>query len=227
MTEAHTDERDVTRRTLLQRGAGRRGRRGDRARRPARRRPRPAGSGRRPARDGGRGPHPRHRGGPAHRGLRPRCQLPVALPPRAAQLCLRRAGVRPAGARYDRELAFVATVLHDLGLVEAFQTPSERFEVDGADAARRFLHRLRVPAGRVDVVWDAIALHTSAGIAARKRPEIALVSVGSALDFTGNGLDRIPADVLAEVLGNFPGWSSRRSRWTRCCRCAAPSPWAS
>ncbi|MFC5660914.1 HD domain-containing protein, partial [Streptomyces nogalater] len=108
------------------------------------------------------------------------------------------------GARYDRELAFVATVLHDLGLVEAFQTPSERFEVDGADAARRFLHRLRVPAGRVDVVWDAIALHTSAGIAARKRPEIALVSVGSALDFTGNGLDRIPADVLAEVLGNFP-----------------------
>ncbi|MFF9581472.1 HD domain-containing protein [Streptomyces achromogenes] len=108
------------------------------------------------------------------------------------------------GARYDRELGFVAAVLHDLGLVEAFQTPAERFEVDGADAARRFLHRLRVPAGRVDVVWDAIALHTSAGIAARKRPEIALVSVGSALDFTGNGLERIPSDALAEVLDVFP-----------------------
>ncbi|MCE0447969.1 hypothetical protein LT493_41635 [Streptomyces tricolor] len=38
------------------------------------------------------------------------------------------------GVRYDRELAFVAAVLHDLGLVEEFRTPAERFEVDGADA---------------------------------------------------------------------------------------------
>jgi hypothetical protein len=61
-----------------------------------------------------------------------------------------------------------------------------------------------MPAERVDVVWDAIALHTSAGIATRKRPEIALVSVGSGLDFTGNGLEQIPSDVLDEVLTVFP-----------------------
>ncbi|MFI0168236.1 HD domain-containing protein [Streptomyces sp. NPDC017095] len=106
--------------------------------------------------------------------------------------------------RYDRELGFVAAVLHDLGLVEAFRTPSERFEVDGADAARRFLERLRVPAERVEVVWDAIALHTSAGIAARKRPEIALVCAGSGVDFTGHGLERIPSDAVTEVLDAFP-----------------------
>ncbi|MEU3416111.1 hypothetical protein ABZ760_33530, partial [Streptomyces sp. NPDC006658] len=72
------------------------------------------------------------------------------------------------------------------------------------DAARRFLERLRVPAERVDVVWDAIALHTSMGIATRKRPEIALVAVGSGLDFTGNGLERIPSDAVADVLEAFP-----------------------
>ncbi|MER6300005.1 HD domain-containing protein [Kitasatospora sp. NPDC001539] len=108
------------------------------------------------------------------------------------------------GVRYDRELVFVAALLHDLGLLEEFRTPTERFEVDGADAAQRFLEQQDVAAPRVAVVWDAIALHTSVGIATRKRPEIAMVCVGSGLDFTGNGLERIPPDALAEVLSAFP-----------------------
>ncbi|MET9292500.1 HD domain-containing protein [Streptomyces sp. NPDC003077] len=108
------------------------------------------------------------------------------------------------GVRYDRELAFVAAILHDLGLVKAYQSPNERFEVDGADAARRFLREQRMSADRVAVVWDAIALHTSVGIATRKRPEIAMISVGSGLDFTGNGLQDFPSDVLEEILAAYP-----------------------
>lgn len=108
------------------------------------------------------------------------------------------------GIRYDRELAFVAAVLHDLGLVRAYQTPDERFEVDGADAARAFLREQRVAAWRVEVVWDAIALHTNVGIANRKRPEIGIVAVGSGLDFTGNGLQQIPSDARTDVLAAFP-----------------------
>ncbi|WP_344954476.1 HD domain-containing protein [Actinomadura miaoliensis] len=108
------------------------------------------------------------------------------------------------GVHYDRELVFVAAVLHDLGLVESFQTPAEPFEVDGADAARRFLRERRVPAERAELVWDAIALHTSIGIATRKRPEIALVSVGSGMDFTGNDLRQLPSGALEEVLAAFP-----------------------
>jgi hypothetical protein len=105
---------------------------------------------------------------------------------------------------YDRELAFVAAVLHDLGLVEAYRTPTERFEVDGADAARRFLVGHRVPAERVEIVWDAIALHTDTGVATRKRPEIAMVSLGSGLDFSGNGLQQIPSETREEILAAFP-----------------------
>ncbi|WP_369217990.1 HD domain-containing protein [Streptomyces flavofungini] len=108
------------------------------------------------------------------------------------------------GVRYDRELAFVAALLHDLGLVKAYQTPHERFEVDGADAARTFLRKRHMPAGRADVVWDAIALHTNVGIATRKRPEIGIVAIGSGLDFTGNDLEKIPSDALAEILAAFP-----------------------
>ncbi|MEU7040857.1 HD domain-containing protein [Streptomyces varsoviensis] len=108
------------------------------------------------------------------------------------------------GVRYDRELAFVAAALHDLGLVKEYQTPAERFEVDGADAAQRFLRAQRVPADRIEIVWDAIALHTTVGIATRKRPEIAMVSVGSGLDFTGDDLQQIPSDMLAEILRDYP-----------------------
>lgn len=108
------------------------------------------------------------------------------------------------GVTYDRELVFVAAVLHDLGLIEAFQTPTERFEVDGADAARKFLTERHMSAERAEVVWDAIALHTSVGIATRKRPEIAMISVGSGMDFAGNDLQRIPSDALDDVLTAFP-----------------------
>ncbi|MGW5867303.1 HD domain-containing protein [Streptomyces sp. NPDC055239] len=108
------------------------------------------------------------------------------------------------GVPYDSELAFVAAALHDLGLVKAYQTPTERFEVDGADAAQRFLREQGMSADRAAVVWDAIALHTNAGIATRKRPEIAMVSVGSGLDFAGNDLQEIPSDVLEEILTTFP-----------------------
>ncbi|MFC9429807.1 HD domain-containing protein [Streptomyces sp. NPDC056987] len=108
------------------------------------------------------------------------------------------------GVRYDRELAFVAAALHDLGLVAAYRTPTERFEVDGADAAQRFLKEQRMSAERVEVVWDAIALHTNVGIATRKRPEIAMISIGSGLDFAGNDIQQIPSEILEEILTEFP-----------------------
>src|SRR5215472_16191207 len=40
-------------------------------------------------------------------------------------------------ATYDGEVMAVATLLHDIGLAEAFNGPL-RFEVEGANAARRF-----------------------------------------------------------------------------------------
>ena len=75
------------------------------------------------------------------------------------------------GLRYDEELFFLGAVLHDLGLTAEFRS-NERFEVAGADAAAAFLHDEGVPPERREIVWDAIALHTSVGIASRKRPEI-------------------------------------------------------
>jgi len=109
-----------------------------------------------------------------------------------------------SGVQFDEELTFVSSALHDLGLVDEYMTPNERFEVDGADAALRFLKRFRLSSAKTEIVWDAIALHTAVGIAARKRPEIAAVSIGAGLDTVGMGLAELdPADVAA-VLAVYP-----------------------
>ena len=105
--------------------------------------------------------------------------------------------------RYDEELFFLASVLHDLGLTKEFWG-QERFEVVGADAADAFLKDQGVSEARREIVWDAIALHTSIGIASRKRPEIALVHVGAGMDVVGRGLDMLPSDVVEQTIEALP-----------------------
>ncbi|MGA9891233.1 MAG: HD domain-containing protein [Xanthobacteraceae bacterium] len=103
----------------------------------------------------------------------------------------------------DEEAAFCGSVLHDLGLVPPYRREN-RFEVDGADAARQFCSKHQVPPERADLVWRAIALHTSPGIATRLADEIALVYLGAGLDFLGHGLDQVPPQVLEEILEKYP-----------------------
>src|SRR5580704_16478011 len=105
--------------------------------------------------------------------------------------------------RYDEELFFLAAVLHDLGLTQQFRG-LERFEVVGADAANAFLKDQGVGAERREIIWDAIALHTSVGIASRKRPEIALVHIGAGVDVIGLELDKLPPELVAQTLEALP-----------------------
>ena len=107
------------------------------------------------------------------------------------------------GLRYDEELFFLGAVLHDLGLTAEFRS-NERFEVAGADAAASFLQEEGVTLERREIVWDAIALHTSVGIASRKRPEIALVHIGAGVDVLGMGLDTLPPTLVAETIEALP-----------------------
>lgn len=86
--------------------------------------------------------------------------------------------------RYDRELLYVATLLHDLGLTHLAPL-QQRFEVEGADLAKEFLARQGMSEAALELAWDAIALHTTAGIPTRKDPVIALCHLGTACDVRG------------------------------------------
>lgn len=106
--------------------------------------------------------------------------------------------------RYDAELLYVSAVFHDLGLVPPYRSPDKRFEVDGANAARDFLESHGLPAASLQLVWDAIALHTSPGIAEYKEAEVALLNYGVALDVVGRGYADLSEQEKAEILQLFP-----------------------
>jgi hypothetical protein len=106
------------------------------------------------------------------------------------------------GEDYDDELLFLGCVLHDVGLTEPGDG-DQRFEVDGADLAVQFLLENGLSPERVEIVWDAIALHTSLGIANRKRPEIALMQAGTAADVMG-GPDDLPPGVADQAFRALP-----------------------
>lgn len=78
---------------------------------------------------------------------------------------------------------FVACVCHDFGTSDEYNG-SQRFEVEGADAAVEHLRQHNCDPADEHKVWVAIALHTSAGIAERIDPLSRLVRLGVKLDFS-------------------------------------------
>src|SRR5215475_1509736 len=106
--------------------------------------------------------------------------------------------------RFDPELLYVAAAFHDLGLIKTFSSQDERFEVDGANAARQFLKAHGIAEDQVQAVWEAIALHTTPGIPRYMRPETALLNSGVLLDVLGWGFDQFPAEIREEIVARYP-----------------------
>jgi HD superfamily phosphodiesterase len=111
---------------------------------------------------------------------------------------------RRRGLVYDPELLYIGAMFHDVGLVAGHRSAHNRFEVDGANAARDFLAERGVPVDTVRVVWDAIALHTTPGIPEHKEAEVALVTAGVELDVLGIGYDALTDGERAQVLDALP-----------------------
>ncbi|WP_436534619.1 HD domain-containing protein [Actinoplanes sp. HUAS TT8] len=111
----------------------------------------------------------------------------------------RRLGLEP-----DHELLYLAAIFHDTGMLTPFSGTEQRFEVDGADHARKFLREngFSDEAGRT--VWTAIALHTTPGIPARMGPEIAATHLGVLTDAIGFGLDVLDAEQMMEIVAAHP-----------------------
>ena len=110
---------------------------------------------------------------------------------------------RKRGLKYDRELLYLATVMHDLGLTDEFNADN-RFEVDGADAARRILRDSGYAESKAQQVWEAIALHSSVGIAERLAPETCLVCIGAHVDVFGMNIEEIAPSLIDDTVGQYP-----------------------
>lgn len=89
------------------------------------------------------------------------------------------------GLKFDPELLYAGAMFHDVGLVDGYSSAMERFEVDGANAARDFLSARGITTADIDLVWTAIALHTTPGIPRHMHPIVALVTAGVEMDVLG------------------------------------------
>ena len=104
----------------------------------------------------------------------------------------------------DPELLYVGAMFHDLGLTPRYRRDDQRFELDGADEARRFLESHGIAPDATRLVWEGIALHTTPEVPWRLEPEVALVTAGVETDVLGIGYDKLPPAVIAEVTAVHP-----------------------
>jgi hypothetical protein len=75
----------------------------------------------------------------------------------------------------------IACLFHDSGTIA--DASAERFEVTGADRAVEFARAAGRDAASRRAIWDAVALHTSPGIAERHEPLTRAVRAGVLTDF--------------------------------------------
>lgn len=108
------------------------------------------------------------------------------------------------GLRFDPELLYAGAMFHDMGLTPQYSSAQERFEVDGANAAREFMQAHGIRQTDIDTVWTAIALHTTPGIPQHMHPVVALLTAGVEMDVLGLGFQEFSEAERNEVIRAHP-----------------------
>jgi hypothetical protein len=107
--------------------------------------------------------------------------------------------------KHDAELVAASTLLHDIGLTTAF-TGEVRFEVFGTNAARDFVACRGVDARGQQIIWDAIALHTTRRLRTSRRSKWLAANV--ALEWTTEVRARLKRFLTCTISGR--SWRSAR-----------------
>ena len=123
----------------------------------------------------------------------------------------------------DLEVVAIGTILHDIGLTASLSGPN-RFEVNGAAAARSFVKERGFSDRRAQLIWDLVALNSTVSIALHKEPEVALGTMGIGLDYGGFGFELIPSAEMTEILGAFPRLKMKEKFADTCCRLVSAKP---
>ena len=115
--------------------------------------------------------------------------------------------------RYDEELFFVASLLHDLGLTDDFQgrPPSPPcFAVQGAVAARDWALAHDCERDRADRLANAISLHVNSRVTRREGIEEHLLAAGAAFDVIGSRRRELATPLVASALARHPRLGFKR-----------------
>jgi hypothetical protein len=111
---------------------------------------------------------------------------------------------RKLGIHPDAELFYIAALFHDSGLVPPYRGTTQRFELDSADTAKSFLMANGFSDAEADVVWTAIALHTTPEVPYKMAPVIAATTAGVETDVLGIRLDSLSQNEIDAVTAVHP-----------------------
>lgn len=101
----------------------------------------------------------------------------------------------------DEEVAFVASMLHDIGLVDA-HLGTTSFELVGAEVAARFLESQGWPIHRIRLVEQAIIRHVE--LVSADSPEMRVVQAGAAFDVAGFPFEAIRWSTTEDIVAAHP-----------------------
>lgn len=105
---------------------------------------------------------------------------------------------------FDDELLYVAAMLHDLGLTDAFDNATLPFEDAGGHAAWVFAAGAGWDVRRRDRVAQIIVRHRWDQVDQASDPEGHLLESATAVDISGRGVERLPDAVIDAVLARYP-----------------------
>ena len=138
-------------------------------------------------------------------------------------LALRGAIAEVKGIDCDPEVVAVGTILHDIGLTASVAGPN-RFEVNGAEAALSFITSRGVAGRRAQLIWDLVAPQLASSIALHKEPEVAVGTMGIALDYGGLFMAALPPNALTDILAAYPRLRMKDEFSRACCQLVTARP---
>jgi hypothetical protein len=109
-----------------------------------------------------------------------------------------------AGQRFDAEILYVASMLHDVALGTELDDGVTPFNLRGAGLAARHVLEGGGSDNVAQLVYDAISLHLDPSTGQDERPEVAGVHIGAAADVVGLNVSEISPAVLEAVLAEHP-----------------------
>jgi hypothetical protein len=110
---------------------------------------------------------------------------------------------------FDSEILYVSAILHDIGLMPAYDLGG-CFEFDGAAAAETFAVDAGEPADRARAIYDVIALHMTDELPPESAAEVVLLWDSTGTDVTGYRYADVRRAIVPPVLAAYPRLDFKR-----------------
>jgi hypothetical protein len=111
--------------------------------------------------------------------------------------------------QFDPEILYVSAVLHDIGLVPAYDLGG-CFEVDGAIAAEQLARDAGLPDDRARAIYDSIALHMIEDLPPDPTAEVVLLWDSTGTDVTGYRFTDVRPAIIPGLLAAYPRLDFKR-----------------